>query len=197
MTTIPLFPLPVVLFPGGYLPLRIFEQRYIDMVRECSATGGRFGVCLINHSEQSERPVRHHRLGTTAEICDFSTLEDGLLGIVARGRERFIVQQTRMRDSGLLVADVELLAEAPNTEIPEQYSVLSLIAQRIMEQVGDQYPSYKPDDLQDSNWVGYRLAEFLPLENPERQSLLQLADPLDRGQLLLELLPRFQGPGEA
>ena len=102
-----------------------------------------------------------------------------------------------MRGNGLLVADVDLLTEAPGTEIPEQYSVLSLIAQRIMEQVGDQYPSYQPDDLQDSNWVSYRLAELLPLENTERQSLLQLADPMDRLQMLLELLPRFQGRGEA
>jgi Lon protease-like protein len=197
VTTIPLFPLPVVLFPGGYLPLRIFEQRYIDMVRECSATGGRFGVCLVNNAQQAELAANHHRLGSTAEICDFSTLDDGLLGIVALGRERFITQRTRMRDNGLLVGDVELLTEAPGSGIPEQYSVLSLIAQRFMEQVGDQYPSYRPDDLQDSNWVGYRLAELLPLENSERQSLLQLADPLDRLQVLLELLPRFQGPEEA
>lgn len=194
MTTLPLFPLPVVLFPGGYLPLRIFEQRYIDMVRECSATGSRFGVCLIDNTEQAERPANHHRLGTTAEICDFFTLEDGLLGIVAHGCDRFIVQRTRLRDNGLLAGDVELLTEAPGGSVPEQYSVLSLIAQRFMEQVGDQYPSYRPDDLQNSNWVGYRLAELLPLENSERQSLLQLADPLDRLQMLLELLPRFQGP---
>jgi hypothetical protein len=197
VTTIPLFPLPAVLFPGGYLPLRIFEQRYIDMVRECSATGGRFGVCLIANQECETAPAAHHRFGTAAEICDFSMLDDGLLGIVAHGRERFVIRQTRMRDNGLLVADVELLAEAPDTVIPEQYSVLSLVAQRIMEQVGDQYPSYRPDDLQDASWVGYRLAELLPLENPERQSVLQLTGPLERLQALLELLPRFQGPGEA
>lgn len=197
MTTIPLFPLPVVLFPGGYLPLRIFERRYIDMVRECSAAGSRFGVCLLADAESDTADATHHRLGTTAEICDFSTLDDGLLGIVARGCERFVVQQTRMRDNGLLLGDIELLEEAPGTLVPEQYSVLSLIAQRFMEQVGDHYPSHRPDDLQDANWVGYRLAELLPLENSERQSLLQLADPLERLQVLLELLPRFQEPGEA
>ena len=197
MTTIPLFPLPAVLFPGGFLPLRIFERRYIDMVRECSATGGRFGVCLITNEERDTAPATHHRLGTTAEICDFSTLADGLLGIVAHGRERFIIRRTWMRDNGLLVADVDVLAEALGTRVPEQYSVLSLVAQRIMEQAGDRYPSYQPDDLQDANWVGYRLAELLPLDNSERQSLLQLADPLDRLQALLELLPRFQEPAEA
>jgi hypothetical protein len=191
-----LFPLPAVLFPGGYLPLRIFEQRYIDMVRECTASGGRFGVCLIARQERETAPTAHHRVGTTAEICDFSTLDDGLLGIIAHGSERFEIRHTRVRDNGLLVADVELLVEAPHSVVPEQYSVLSLIAQRIMEQVGDQYPSYQPDDLQDASWIGYRLAELLPLENAERQSLLELDDPLERLQALLVLLPRFQGPGE-
>lgn len=197
MKTIPLFPLPVVLFPGGYLPLRIFEQRYIDMVRECSAAGSCFGVCLLAEREQENHAATHHRVGTTAEIVDFTTLEDGLLGIVGRGRERFIVQQTRVRDNGLLMGDVNMLAECTGPAVPEQYSVLSLVAQRIMEQVGSRYPSYQPADLQDANWVGYRLSELLPLENRERQSLLQLTDPLERLGVLLEILPRFQESADA
>lgn len=194
---IPLFPLPVVLFPGGRLPLRIFEPRYLDMVRDCAATGGCFGVCLINNREDTSHPATHLRAGTTAVISDFSTLDDGLLGIVAHGQQRFIIQSTRMRDNGLLMAAVNLLAETPSFEVPEEYSVLSLIAGRMMEQVGERYPSFQPADLQDAVWLGYRLAELLPLENSERQSLLQLSDPVQRLQVLLELLPRFQGPGEA
>ena len=76
---IPLFPLNTVLFPDGYFRLRIFEQRYIDMVRDCSVKSSCFGVCLVNNSEDANRPATHLRIGTTAEICDFSTLEDGLL----------------------------------------------------------------------------------------------------------------------
>lgn len=193
---IPIFPLPVVLFPGGYLPLRIFEQRYIDMVRECSATGGCFGVCLLNEHEGANQPATHQQYGTTAEICDFTNLDDGLLGITARGVQRFIVQKTRVRDNGLLMAEVNVIAEQARLEVPEQYSVLSMIAGRIMEQVGDNYPLFQPDDLQDAAWLGYRLSELLPLENTERQSLLQLNDPLQRLQVLLELLPRFQEPAE-
>ena len=193
---IPLFPLNVVLFPGGYLQLRIFEQRYIDMVRDCSATGGCFGACLLNGHEGVNRPASHQRLGTTAEICDFTSLDDGLLGITVRGAQRFIVQQTRMRDNGLLMAQVNVIAEQARMEVPEQYSVLSMIAGRIMEQVGGNYPSFQPDDLQDAVWLGYRLSELLPLENTERQTLLQLTDPLHRLQVLLECLPRFQEPEE-
>lgn len=192
MKTIPLFPLATVLFPGGYLPLRIFERRYLDMVRECSAADSCFGVCLQAEREDETRPATHHRVGTTALISDFTTLDDGLLGIVAHGQERFIVQHTRMRDDGLLMADVNTLEETAGPAVPEQYSVLSLVAQRIMEQVSAHYPSYHPADLQDATWLGYRLSELLPLENRERQSLLQLTDPMERLQVLLETLPRFQ-----
>jgi len=193
---IPLFPLPVVLFPGGRLPLRIFEPRYLDMVRECSATDSVFGVCLVNNHEDTNSPATHLRIGTTAKISDFSTLDDGLLGIVARGEHRFIIQSTRMRDNGLLMAEVDLLDEAVFVETPDEYSVLSLIAGRMMEQVGENYPSFQPAELQNASWLGYRLSELLPLENTERQSLLELSDPLQRLQVLLELLPHFQESGE-
>jgi Lon protease-like protein len=193
-THIPLFPLSTVLLPGGYLPLRIFEQRYIDMVSECTGSGTCFGVCLINNPESSGQAATHLRVGTTAEIYDFSTLEDGLLGIAARGRQRFIIQKTTMRDNGLLMADIEILAEPAPVDLPEEFSVLAMIAGRFMEQLGNNYPGFKPDDLQDAGWVGYRLTELLPLENNEKQMLLQLEEPLERLQLLLDVLPRFQEP---
>lgn len=185
------------MFPGGHLPLKIFEQRYIDMVRECSARGSSFGVCLINNSEGKNSPATHMRVGTTAEICDFSTLDDGLLGITAAGKQLFIIQKTSMRDNGLLVADVELLGETKTVDLPEEYSVLAMITGRFMEQLGRNYPEFQPGDLQDACWVGYRLAELLPLENTEKQMLLQIDDPLERLQILLEVLPRFQEPAEA
>ncbi len=189
---IPLFPLHTVLFPGGYLPLRIFEQRYIDMVRECSGRGSCFGVCLINNLENENRAATHLRLGTTAEICDFSTLDDGLLGITAQGKQKFVIQRTRMRDNGLLMAKVQTLNETGPVDAPDQYSVLSMIAARFMEQMGGNYPDFLPQHLQDANWLGYRLSELLPFENKEKQVLLQISDPLERLQLLLEVLPRFQ-----
>lgn len=195
-TDLPLFPLQTVLFPGGDLPLRIFEQRYLDMVRDCSARGSCFGVCLVSNSEDANRPATHYRVGTTAEICDFSTLDDGLLGITARGRQKFIIRTTRMRDNGLLMAEAELLDEGDFVEIPEQYSVLSMVTAKFMELMGDHYPDFLPAHLQDAVWVGYRLAEILPLENEERQVLLQVDDPLERLQLLIDVLPRFQEAGE-
>ncbi len=196
-TTIPIFPLHTVLFPGGYLKLRIFEQRYIDMVRECSIQACCFGVCLINNPEDSNRPANHMRVGTMAEIFDFSTLDDGLLGITALGRQKFSIQKTRMRDNGLLMAEIEAMDETGSVDLPNEYSVLSMITGRFMEQIGSNYPSFEPQNLQDAHWVGYRLAELLPLENNEKQALLQISDPLERLQWLLEVLPRFQEPAEA
>lgn len=196
-TDIPIFPLHTVLFPDGYLKLRIFEQRYIDMVRECSLKACDFGVCLINNQEDSNRPANHMRVGTTAEICDFSTLGDGLLGITAHGRQKFIISKTRMRDNGLLMAEVKILDQTALIDVPEEYSVLSMITARFMEQMSSNYPSFQPQHLQDANWIGYRLAELLPLDINEKQVLLQLSDPLERLQMLVEVLPRFQEPVEA
>lgn len=144
---IPLFPLQTVLFPDGYLKLRIFEQRYIDMVRECSLKDCNFGVCLIANSEEENRPANHMRTGTTAEICDFSTLEDGLLGITALGRQKFIVRTTRMRDNGLLMAEVDTLEETGAVEVPDEYALLTMIAGRFMEQLGHRYPAFQPRQL--------------------------------------------------
>ena len=195
-TDIPLFPLKTEHFPCGYLPLRIFEQRYIDMVRDCSATGSCFGVCLVNNPESPDRPATHLRVGTCAQICDFSTLDDGLLGITGRGTQRFIIQKTRMRDNGLLMADVAILTEPEPVEVPTEYSVLSMITGRFMEQLGGNYPEFQPMDLQDARWVGYRLSELLPLENDEKQTLLQITEPLERLQALIGILPRFQESGD-
>jgi len=195
-TDIPLFPLHTVLYPDGYLKLRIFEQRYIDMVRECSLKASSFGVCLIGNSEDAKSHANHMSVGTTAEICDFSTLDDGLLGITAHGKQKFVVKKTRMRDNGLLMAEVETLDEAGRVDVPDEYWVLSMITSRFMEQAGKNYPSFQPQQLQDACWVGYRLAELLPLDNSEKQVLLQISDPLERLQWLVEALPRFQEPAK-
>lgn len=166
------------------------------MVRECSANGSCFGICLMNNAEDGQMPATHLKVGTTAEICDFSTLDDGLLGIVAQGKQKFLIQSTSMRDNGLLMADVEFFSEPESTQVPEQFSVLSMIAARFMELLSDQYPDFEPAQLQDTVWLGYRLSELLPLELDEKQVLLQLHDPLERLQVLQDILPRFQKDAE-
>lgn len=192
MNEIPLFPLRTVLFPDGLLPLRIFEQRYLSMVRECASAGTGFGVCLILEGEEAIAPVKPAQVGTLAHIVDWYTLEDGLLGVSAIGTSRFVLQHSQRRDDGLLVGDVAWLPEPAPCAVPEAYSVLSQVLGRFMEKVGEHYPSYTEDSLDDAAWAGYRLAELLPLAAIEKQHLLELSDPIERLQKLLEILPRFQ-----
>jgi hypothetical protein len=189
---IPLFPLRTVLFPGGYLPLRIFEQRYLAMVRNCARNDSGFGVCLIREGEEAVSPVKTTQLGTHARIIDWYTLEDGLLGVSAIGTVRFLSENTWQEEDGLFRAEVRVIPEPPECPVPESYSVLSDVLGRFMEKVGHQYPDYNPGQLQDAVWVGYRLSELLPLAGIEKQHLLELSDPIERLQNLVEILPRFQ-----
>jgi Lon protease-like protein len=189
---IPLFPLRTVLFPDGYLPLRIFEQRYLQMVRDCASNDSNFGVCLIMEGEEAIAPVRPASIGTVAVIVDWYTLEDGLLGVSAVGADRFRVQHTERQANGLMLGQVELLPEPEPQQVPAAYSVLSQVLARFMEKVGDQYPGHSAERLDDASWVGYRLAELLPLAAIEKQQLLEQNDPIRRLQDLLHILPRFQ-----
>jgi Lon protease-like protein len=189
---IPLFPLGLVLVPGGYLPLRIFEQRYLDMVRDATRDDSGFGVCLVAREQDLAGTAEHARTGTLARIRDFYTMDDGLLGITAQGRERFKVEHTRVQDNGLLIGAVTWLEEPEPMTVPARYEVLSRITANFMEQLGKHYPDYDAGQLDNAVWIGYRLTELLPLENDEKQVLLEMQDPLQRLQWILETLPRFQ-----
>ena len=136
-TELPLFPLSTVLLPGGRLDLRIFERRYLDMVRDCSRGGGVFGVCLIVRGREAGEAAVPAAFGTIARIIDFSTLPDGLLGITVRGEGRFHVARNRVRDNGLIIGQVECLAADPVLPVPPEYALLATILERLAEQVGD------------------------------------------------------------
>jgi len=191
-TEIPVFPLHTVLVPGAYLPLQIFEPRYLDMVRDCVRDDSGFGVCLILESDDSNGKTAHSRIGTLARVTDWTTLENGLLGISTRGHEKFHIVSTRMRDSGLMVAEVEWLAELESVLVPDSCLLLSGFVDRFMDKLGTNYPEFEPGCLDNADWVGYRLTELLPLKNLERQGLLELKDPVRRLEQILEILPRLQ-----
>ena len=189
---IPLFPLRTVLFPGGFLPLRIFEQRYLDMVRDCARNDSGFGVCLICEGEEAVVPVKTMDVGTYARIVDWYTLEDGLLGVSAVGGERFTAESTWQGDDGLFRAQARMMPEPASCPLPDEYALLAEVLGRFMEKVGHQYPSWSEQSLGDAVWVGYRLAELLPLAGIEKQHLLELSHPMERLQSLIDVLPRFQ-----
>ena len=187
MTTLPLFPLPAVLFPGGEIALRIFEPRYLDMICDCARDGRGFGICLMLESDDGGAPASPAAIGTLARIVDFNVLEDGLLGILARGEARFRASATHVRSDGLIHADVDMLEPDPVLPVPPEFGLLATILSRYHERAGATFAQHEQ-----SRWVGFRLAEAFPLSVSERQLLLQTADPLDRLSHLMQWLPRFQ-----
>jgi len=189
---IPLFPLNTVLFPGGEISLRIFEPRYLDMVRDCTRGNSPFGVCLILSGTEAGEPAMPAAIGTLAHIVDFSTTPDGLLGIRAQGSRRFRLSHSRVRDSGLAHGEVEPWPDEAHVEMPVEFHLLATILERLLEKIGGMHSSAPRENFDDASWVGFRLAELLPLENRERQKMLQATDPLERLGQLMHALPRFQ-----
>lgn len=192
LVDIPLFPLSAVLFPGGLLSLRIFEARYIDLVRDCTRDNTGFGVCLILDGEETGAPAAPAAVGTFARITDFYTLPDGLLGIGAEGYGRFQVASTRVRDNGLVHGEVRFLDDEPLLPVPPEHGLLATILERLHEGSGGPFAHSDRASYDDASWVGFRLAEALPLSPPERQELLQLADPVQRLARIAQHIPRFQ-----
>ena len=189
---LPLFPLGTVLYPGGQLSLRIFEPRYLDMIRECTRTGGAFGVCLILKGQEAGEPALPAAIGTLAHVVDFSHREDGLLGILAEGGERFHVARTRVRSDGLVRGDVEPWPAEPRQTVPVEFALLQTILERLIENLAPQWRHASRDLYDDAGWLGFRLAELLPLQLDEQQRLLELTDPVRRLAELRDILPRFQ-----
>ncbi|NII56268.1 LON peptidase substrate-binding domain-containing protein [Luteibacter sp. SG786] len=189
---LPLFPLSNVLFPGGHLQLRIFEPRYIDLVRECARTGRAFGVCMILEGREAGQPAVPAAVGTLATITDFHTREDGLLGIVAEGGLRFRVTRTRVRSDGQVRGDIVTWPEEDALPLPAEFGLLATILERLAEQMMPPWRHEVAVRSDDASWVGFRLSELLPLDANECQHMLELDDPLQRLAELRDILPRFQ-----
>ena len=187
--SLPLFPLKTVLLPGAALGLRVFEPRYLDLVRECGHDGSGFGICLIMEGEEAGVATTSAAFGTEARIEDFGAGADGLLTLQVRGARRFHVRRTRVRDNGLVIAQVEWCDPDPDDELRPEHAVLGALLQGILEQFGGEHAAAPRARFDDAAWVGWRLSELLPLADDQRQILLQEDDPHARLDRLLGLLP--------
>jgi uncharacterized protein len=187
--SIALFPLNIVLFPGGPLPLRIFETRYVDMVRSCMRGDQRFGVALIREGGEVG-PAETFEVGTIAKIIDFHQLSDGFLGLSCIGEQRFrIVSRSRQAD-GLNLAQIDPVAAEPTMAVPQRHARLAELLKTVLPELGEVYAGIEMH-LDDAAWVGHRLAEILPIAATEKQFCLELEDPIQR---LDVLSPLVQGP---
>ena len=187
---IPLFPLQTVLFPGGLLPLRIFEARYIDMISRCFKQESTFGVCFIREGTETTTES-FYEIGTTAKINDWDMDNDGLLNISCTGEDRFQLSRQKTEKDGLMVGQVELLKPEQKLQLEGENEKLAQFLQDAFVQLPEYYKDQQTM-FNDATWVGYRLAELLPLEPLEKQHLLEMEDAEQRLYEITEMMPRFQ-----
>jgi len=183
----PIFPLNTVVFPGGVLPLRIFEARYVEMVKRCMREGGEFGVALLCEGVEAGGAATARTVGTLVQIVDFDQLPDKLLGITTRGTRRFRSTATRVQSDGLHLAQIELLPLDPLIALPEEFLRYAKLLEQALPQMGDFFKHLELH-YDDAAWVSGRLTEVLPLPLADKQRLLEIDDPLERLYVLQPLM---------
>lgn len=177
--TLPLFPLHTVLFPGGPLALRIFEPRYLDMVRRCLKEHSGFGVATILEGAEAGAVAHIADIGTRARLVDFDPLPDGLLGVTCVGEERFRIVQRWQQPDGLHLAQVQYLPPEVASLLPAELAHLADLLREVLPKLGRGY-SHVDAHYEDAGWVANRWAEVLPLNPQEKLALLELGEPLER-----------------
>lgn len=195
--TLPLFPLRSVLFPKGRLPLQIFEQRYLNMVRQAMRTEAGFGICLLREGDEVAMPGVHqqvHRVGTYVQVVDWDQLPNGLLGLTVEARCKFDVLECWVEKDLLLMGQVSRCAtdhigEAAIAVPPEHEVLVSLLEQLVSHPVISRLNM--DINYQDLRELGWRLSELIPLSLEIKQQLLEMHDPLARVREVEAVLNRM------
>jgi Lon protease-like protein len=184
--TVPIFPLGTVLFPGGILPLRIFEVRYVEMAKACLKDGTAFGVCLIREGTEVGAPAVPEPVGCLARIAECDVEQLGVLNVKAEGLTRFRILGTEVNRDNLVVGRIEdlhaepLVSEAPGLDESAEF------VRKVITAIGSERFAL-PYRFDDASWVGFRLAEILPLRMDVKQKMLELTD----ATLRLAVLHKF------
>lgn len=176
---LPLFPLSSVVLPGGLMPLRLFERRYIDMVKDCFRNNSGFGICLIQSGREAGELSEPYPWGTSVSIIDFDQGADGLLHITAKGEDEFRVLTYASNDAGLLTAEVTLLPAKPITDMTPEYELLAQKLDLILSYLETDV-RFEEKHLDDADWVCHRLLEVLPLATDAKFELLQMTTNQER-----------------
>jgi Lon protease-like protein len=192
-SALPLFPLKTVLFPGGVLPLKVFEQRYITMTKACLKDDSPFGVCLLIRGDEvagaaaAKSGLALAPIGTLARITAWDMPQLGILHLRTEGATRFQVQTHTIAEDGLVVGQVTPLAPEPARALPDAFQSLASLLELLINRVGkENFPAELA--LTDASWVSYRLAEILPLPLPIKQSMLEINDSEIRLKVLAQFL---------
>lgn len=199
LPSLPLFPLGTVLFPGGRLPLRVFEVRYLDMVRRCQRDDAPFGVVALHQGQEVRQagapPEELESIGTLAHLDTLEQARPGLLLIECHGSERFRIDRSERLRHGLWVADVTLLPPEPAVPVPGDLLHTARALRRTLAALhraptGIPLPAAGSERFEDCAWVANRWCELLPLPLALKQRLLGLDSPLLRLELVADLLER-------
>ena len=197
MAKIPLFPLPLVLFPGGRLPLKIFEPRYLDMIGQCMRDESGFAIVMIRQGRQvmvgpdADQP-EICTTGTYVRIIDFDKRDDGMLTVMVEGDVKVKLRERSSQDDGLMLGDVEFLPLDDDAPVPESLGHLSTLLERFTEHEMVQRLGLQID-YESAVEVGGRLTELLPCPDPVKQFLLELSDPVERLEQLDAVVRQMQG----
>ena len=191
---LPLFPLQTVLFPGGLLPLKVFEARYLDLVGHCLRSGEPFGVvCMSRGTETGDNPegVRIERVGVLARIDDVDAEQAGILKVRCVGGSRFRLREAPVQlPNGLWVGPAELIEDdaprLPERALQPAVEALQQALEALLAQ--DVKPFAEPLQWRDAGWVANRWCELLPITLAAKQRLMELEEPSMRLQLVDEFL---------
>ena len=199
LTSLPLFPLETVLYPGGTLALRIFEVRYLTMVRKCHEAGAPFGVvCLQSGTEvrlPGASPEQLCSVGTLARIEHLETPQSGLMLARCMGNARFRIQRHHQLPHGLWMADVEQIPDDMHVRVPEHLQATAQALVSVLATLRERHgpgavSTATPELLQDSGWVANRWCELLPMPLSLKQQMMELDNPLVRLELVGDMLDR-------
>lgn len=169
---IPLFPLNTVLFPGGPLPLRVFEPRYLDMISHAMKTETPIGVVLIKNGDEVGPAPEVYNIGTISDITYWHKRSDGLLGITLTATQRFKIKDIQVSDSQLMTANIEVIENLVAMDVNDDNRYFIPILEQILDQLGPPFKTIQrfTDDIE---WVSARLIELLPTDLEIKQVLLE------------------------
>lgn len=201
-TWLPLFPLHAVLFPDGILPLKVFETRYIDMVRDCMRREIPFGAVLIRSGKEVGAAAEPEDVGCLAHIMEWDAAQLGLLMLRTQGGQRFRIIESRVHKDQHLEARIELIAPDTPSAVMQKHeacaATLGLVIDDLRngaraetdEETGEDFDDPFPPDLRldDAGWVANRWSEVLPIPLKARQKLLELPNPQDRLEIIYQYL---------
>jgi len=193
---IPLFPLGTVLFPDGVIALKIFEARYLDMIRQCLREKTVFGVVsVIKNPGSHEENLSSYfsKIGTLAQIEDFDPVQPALYMTKSYGTQRFQLLSSKQETNGLWMGEIALLENDPITPIPEEHQKAVKLLDEIISVIQSQdllgdAPFKKPFKVDDCGWVSNRLAELLPISLIQKNHLLAQTNPRIRLDLISEII---------